>query len=112
MTFQVARLLAKPIKVEIDGEEVEIPTLDLDNLDVAYKIYLDDINVQAEAYRELLVRTIMKMDPTAKREDVLKMGLIHVMKILNAILKANNISEEDLSEEQKEKILNRFKRIK
>ena len=108
--FKVEKYLAMPKEIEIDGEKVMVYPLDLDSIDLAFKLSIDNIDIQAEAYKEMLIRTILRMDPSSNRDQIKKMGIQSASKILEAMVEVNNVGE--ISEEEKEKILSKFKSLR
>ena len=96
---KVERLLAKPIKKVIGGEEWEIHPLGVDELELMMNV--GDPSKKAESLKEILVKTVQLSDPEATREQILKMPFNFYMEWQDAIEEVNGL--KDMEEKIKAK---------
>jgi hypothetical protein len=86
---KIDRFLAKPEKVTLAGEEIEIYPLAVK--DVALLLRARDPITAPDAIRDILLKTLKAAFPDATDEQVERFGLQYLNEIIETIGKVNNL---------------------
>jgi len=98
----IEKFLAKPKKVKICGEELDIYPLKVKDLDVVMKLSNKD---NPEGLREMLERSLKKTFPD-EVDKIPDISIEFLEPFVNAIMEVNNI---EITEEQKKKAIESLK---
>ena len=88
---ELSRLFAKPERINLDGIEIEIKPLTLEQLELFAD--LADAKKRTEAVREIIYQTLKQSIPDVTREEVNNLNLGHATVIMNAIMKVNGFEK-------------------
>ena len=100
---RLAQLAGKGKKFKIGGIELEIKPLTVSDMDLMTRLGKED----ATAMKELIAKVLKDSVPDATDDEVDKMSVEHVTKLMEAIMEVNNLemdkSKQNFLEEIKKK---------
>lgn len=90
---RVSKLLGQPKVVKIGGEEIELKTLTISDLDIVN----DSQNPEKApgAIKEMIKRTLKRSIPDVTDEEIENIGITHFESLVNAIFKVNDLKRVD-----------------
>ena len=103
---ELSKIVGKGKKIDIGGVEIEIKPLTVSSLPLMMQLGEEDTGKQSHAMKELVVTTLKDSVPDATEEEIGKIPVEHLMKIMETIMEVNKIDEMD---SQKKEFLNRIK---
>jgi len=92
---KIERFLAKPVKVTIGGEEVEIKPFTVEDLPSIMKLGSDNKEESAQATKEVIMKVMKQIDPEATEEQLSEVSIEYLTDIMDAIAKVNNLPVDE-----------------
>jgi len=83
---------AKPKKIKLGDEEIEIYPLSGRDIDLFVK--MGDEKLRPKAIIEILVRTLKKSIPDVTEEEILNMDIKYITEILKAVMGVNTVETD------------------
>lgn len=98
---KLEKLFGKGKELEIEGIHIDVKPLTVNSLPLLMKVSQEENpEAQAEAMQEILKRTLKDSIPDATDEEIGKISVGHLTKIMEAIMEVNQVEGVNVNEKQ------------
>ena len=92
---RIAKLLAKPQQLELNGEVLDIYPLTVEHLDIIFD--MDKEDKRAEAMGKLIKLTLKKAVPDTSEDEMNNVSMEFLEPLINCIVEVNGLSDDKAS---------------